>query len=73
MTMEKSMNFTDEDEKQLLNYELNKLHERYDTKIYDEAFKNFPLTPRQDSDASWWRFYEIKLLKLMEVDKNYRS
>jgi hypothetical protein len=61
---DKQTSFADADEQQLLIEELKKLMEKYDAKSYDQAFGSGPISQDQESDASWWLFYEARLDKL---------
>ncbi|GFN32947.1 hypothetical protein [Paenibacillus xylaniclasticus] len=56
--------FADDDERQLLHNELRRLQDKYETLSYDEAFGGRVLSPSEESDASWWNFYERKLSEL---------
>jgi hypothetical protein len=59
----KQTTFADDDERELLIQELKRLQNKYGAETYDQAFGSGPTTD-QESDASWWIFYEKKLSEL---------
>lgn len=52
------------DEKTMLLGEIEALMQKYGGKIYEEAFDFKTLTPEQESDASRWHFYQMRLNEL---------
>lgn len=60
----KPTSFADDDERQLLLMELERLQKKYGKPSYAEAFGERELSPSEESDASWWCFYERKLGEL---------
>lgn len=60
----KPTTFADDDERQLLLVELDRLKKKYGKPSYAEAFGERELSPSEESDASWWSFYERKLGEL---------
>ncbi|MCQ6561775.1 hypothetical protein [Paenibacillus mendelii] len=60
----KPTSFADDDERQLLLVELARLKNKYGKSSYAEAFGERELSPSEESDASWWCFYERKLSEL---------
>jgi hypothetical protein len=59
----KQPSFADDDERQLLIQELIQLQNKYNAKTFNEAFEGSP-TADQESDMTWWMFYEKKLSEL---------
>jgi hypothetical protein len=59
----KQTTFADDDNRHLLMQELNQLQNKYNAKTFEQAFGSGP-TAEQESDASWWIFYEKKLSEL---------
>lgn len=61
---QESQSFADDDEKAMLNSEIETLRQKYGGKDFEDAFDFENLTSQQESDVSRWRFYRVRLEKL---------
>ncbi|SFF32479.1 hypothetical protein SAMN04487969_12620 [Paenibacillus algorifonticola] len=60
----KKRTFADDEERLELMEQIHQLQQKYGKLSCEDTFSDRPLTPAEESDKSWWTFYERKLEEL---------